>query len=192
MTGVQTCALPIYKLRCAVSVTLEMDTMALGIFETTIINNIATAMTKALEQAIVSGDGSSKPKGFLKETPNAGQAIEIAEGTALDYDCLLYTSSSGFGNERVQESRKNASERKFIAYADYAKLINDKIDEFYDCKMEILAAINKLDNPTYHALLTGYYINCKTWEQVAEDMNYEIRNIYRIRDKSLKILSNLL
>lgn len=77
-----------YKLRCAVSVTLEMDTMALGIFETTIINNIATAMTKALEQAIVSGDGSSKPKGFLKETPNAGQAIEIAEGTALDYETL--------------------------------------------------------------------------------------------------------
>ena len=33
-------------------------------------------MTKALEQAIIDGDGTGKPKGILAETPEAGQAIE--------------------------------------------------------------------------------------------------------------------
>lgn len=75
-----------YKLRCAVSVSLETDVMALGVFEATLIKNVAEAMTKALEQSIVSGDGNGKPKGILTETPNVGQDLEF---TVLDYDTLI-------------------------------------------------------------------------------------------------------
>ena len=65
-----------YKLRCAVAVSLEVDTMALSAFESTLINNVVEAMTKALEQAIISGDGIGKPKGILAETPADGQSID--------------------------------------------------------------------------------------------------------------------
>lgn len=65
-----------HKLRCAVAVSLEVDTMALSAFEAALINNVVEAMVKALEQAIISGDGSGKPKGILKETPNEGQALK--------------------------------------------------------------------------------------------------------------------
>lgn len=75
-----------HKLRCAVAVTLETDLMALSAFEATLINNIVEAMTIALEQAIVSGDGVGKPKGFLTETPNEGQVLDVA---ALDYKALV-------------------------------------------------------------------------------------------------------
>jgi HK97 family phage major capsid protein len=75
-----------HKLRCAVSVTLEVDTMALPVFETTLINNIVEAMTKAVEQAIISGTGTGQPKGILSETPPAGQSFDVAE---LDYKTLV-------------------------------------------------------------------------------------------------------
>lgn len=75
-----------HKLRCAVAVSLEVDTMAISAFETLIINNIVEAMTKALEQAIISGDGAGKPKGILAETPVTGQAIDSA---APAYDDLI-------------------------------------------------------------------------------------------------------
>lgn len=75
-----------HKLRCAVAVSLEVDTMAIGAFESLLISNIVEAMTKTLEQAIISGDGSGKPKGILAETPEDGQAIESA---APSYDDLL-------------------------------------------------------------------------------------------------------
>lgn len=68
-----------HKLRCAVAVSLEVETMSLAVFETTLINNIVEAMTKAIEQAIVSGDGSGKPKGILAETPFEGQALDVAK-----------------------------------------------------------------------------------------------------------------
>lgn len=78
-----------HKLRCAVSMTLEVETMALTAFEAKFVKDVSNAMVRALEQAIVSGDGEGKPKGILKETPVDGQAIEIAEGTALSFGTLL-------------------------------------------------------------------------------------------------------
>lgn len=66
------------KLRCAVAVSFEVDTMAYSAFEATLIANIVEAMTKAIEQAIISGDGSGKPKGILTETAPSGQTIEAA------------------------------------------------------------------------------------------------------------------
>lgn len=64
-----------HKLRCAVAVTLETDTMALSAFEAAFINNVTEAMVKAIEQAIISGSGTGQPKGVLSETAPTGQAL---------------------------------------------------------------------------------------------------------------------
>jgi HK97 family phage major capsid protein len=80
-----------YKLRCAVSVSLEVDTVTLAIFETTLINNVVEAMTKALEQAIISGTGGNdyQPTGILAETPPTGQKIEVSKAGKVTYDTLV-------------------------------------------------------------------------------------------------------
>lgn len=78
-----------YKLRCAVSVSFETSVVTLGVFETTLINNIAEAMTKALEQAIITGSGVGQPTGILTETAPEGQNIEIAADADVDYETLI-------------------------------------------------------------------------------------------------------
>lgn len=78
-----------HKLRCAVAVTLEMDTMALSAFETMLVNNVSEAMVKALEQAIISGSGTGRPKGVLKETVPDGQNIDLAAEDDPDYALLV-------------------------------------------------------------------------------------------------------
>lgn len=80
-----------HKLRCAVAVTLETEVTTLEIFEQTIINNIVEAMVKALEQAIVNGDGTGKPKGIIAETPHEGQVITVA---AVTYPKLVEAESA--------------------------------------------------------------------------------------------------
>jgi len=80
-----------YKLRCAVSMSLEMDTMALPVFEATLINNVVEAMTKAIEQSIISGSGVGQPKGILTETPNEGQSLSV---DAIKYDTLIDAESA--------------------------------------------------------------------------------------------------
>ena len=61
-----------YKLRCAISMTLEATVMSLQIFETVFVRNVSEAMVKAIEEAVMNGDGSGKPKGVLKETAPEG------------------------------------------------------------------------------------------------------------------------
>ena len=78
-----------HKLRCAVAVSLEVDNMAMSAFETLLINNIVEAMTKALEQAIISGSGTGQPKGIITETPNTKQAINTSSATALAYEDIV-------------------------------------------------------------------------------------------------------
>lgn len=76
-----------HKLRCAVAVSLEVDTVSLAVFETTLANNVAEAMTKALEQAIISGTSSGQPKGILKETATGN--VEIAASADPTYQTLV-------------------------------------------------------------------------------------------------------
>lgn len=78
-----------YKLRCAVSVSLETDLMALSAFETTLINNVSEAMVKAVEQSAISGTGNGQPKGILTETVPAGQNVDIAAGADVSYQTLI-------------------------------------------------------------------------------------------------------
>ena len=63
--------------------------MAMSAFETLLINNIVEAMTKAIEQAIIDGDGTGKPKGILQETPADGQTIDSAAPAYADLITVL-------------------------------------------------------------------------------------------------------
>ena len=78
-----------YKLRCAISMSLEVSVMALAVFESVFVAQVSEAMVKALENAIINGDGSGKPTGILAETPVSGQVVEVAASASLSYDNII-------------------------------------------------------------------------------------------------------
>lgn len=77
-----------HKLRCAVAVSIEMDTMALSAFESALISNVSEAMVKALETAAIKGSGEGQPKGILTETVVEGRNLDLTEGAAITYENL--------------------------------------------------------------------------------------------------------
>ena len=58
-------------------------------FETTFINNVTEAMIKAIEQSIISGDGSGQCTGILSETVVTGQNVDIAKTGKPAYKDLI-------------------------------------------------------------------------------------------------------
>lgn len=64
-----------HKLRCEISMSMEVAEMALAAFEAKFVENVAKAMVIAIEKAILNGNGTSQPKGILKE---AGKTVNIA------------------------------------------------------------------------------------------------------------------
>lgn len=57
-----------HKLRCEISMSMEVGVMALAAFEAKFVENVAKAMVYAIENAVINGDGAGKPKGILTET----------------------------------------------------------------------------------------------------------------------------
>ena len=79
-----------HKLRCAISMSLEVSIVTYPMFESQFVANVAEAMVKAEEQSIISGSGSGQPKGITKETVVTGRNIDIAAATtALAYTDLV-------------------------------------------------------------------------------------------------------
>lgn len=77
-----------YKLRCAVSMTLEVETTTLDFFEKIFVAQVSEAIVKALETAIINGTGTAQPKGILKETVVTGQNVDIAKTGSISYKTL--------------------------------------------------------------------------------------------------------
>ncbi len=64
-----------YKLRCEISMSMEVGTMALSAFEAKFVENVSKAMIYAIENAVINGTGSGQPKGILTETVPEGQEL---------------------------------------------------------------------------------------------------------------------
>lgn len=84
--------------------------------------------------------------------------------------------------ERVQASQRNTSEECYIAYAEYERIIEERLKELYDVKSEIVQAISEIENNVFRQLLTLRYISFYTWERIAEEMNYSyVHVVNRLR-----------
>ena len=75
-----------FKLRCEIAMTMETSVMAISAFEAAFVRQVSEAMIKAIEAAILGGNGVTQPKGILLETPASGQALTAK---ALDYKLLV-------------------------------------------------------------------------------------------------------
>lgn len=78
-----------YKLRCAISMSLETTVVTYPMFEAQFVQNVADAMVKAEEQSIITGTGTGQPSGILKETVVTGQNVDVAKANSITYADLV-------------------------------------------------------------------------------------------------------
>lgn len=69
--------------------------------------------------------------------------------------------------------------------------LNKLIDRYVDYKQDVVKTLEQLPDREY-GVLHRYYIRYMTVEQIAEDMGYSVRQILRIKKKSLKFLEDVI
>lgn len=107
---------------------------------------------------------------------------------ALELACQC---TSNISPDKVSASSENSHENRMIKYVEYTEEIDRMIDRLLQIKSEIKKAIDSVDDIVLQAVLTEYYINCKTWEQVAVDMNYSYMQVCRLHGKALQKIKML-
>ena len=66
--------------------------------------------------------------------------------------------------------------------------INRDIDSLVDLKREIVGVIKAVDNTECQTLLELRYLCFKSWEQIAVDMGYNVRHVYRLHDVAVSLV----
>lgn len=95
----------------------------------------------------------------------------------------LENTTQNYSSDGAQ-STKNP--HKFDRLVELESLVDSKIDEQIALKAEILGTIMQLEDRRQRLVLMEYYVEMKTWEQVAVDLNYSYMHITRIHGYALK------
>ena len=83
--------------------------------------------------------------------------------------------------DRAVSSMANAVEK----IVDLQAEINADIERMVRLKAEIMAVVRQVEDPELQTLLEKRYLNFQTWGQIAADMGYNVRHLYRIHDRAL-------
>lgn len=69
---------------------------------------------------------------------------------------------------------------------DLENELQNDVNRLVDLKEEIMAVVKAVDNIECQTLLELRYLCFKSWEQIAVDMGYNVRHIYRLHDEALQ------
>lgn len=81
---------------------------------------------------------------------------------------------------------------KLAAYAEVSLAADRQIEKLEQVRAEILQVIGQVEDNTLATLLTEYYVNDKTWEEVAVQMQYSWRWVRRLHVRALEQVQEIL
>ena len=70
--------------------------------------------------------------------------------------------------------------------------VNHNIDELVDTKREIMNVIKQLESIETQMIIEKRYLLYETFEQIAVDLNFTIRHVYRLHNRGLAEVNKIL
>ena len=101
----------------------------------------------------------------------------------------LETITQNYDSDGAQ-STKNP--HKYDRLVELESLVDQKIDEQIQMKADILCTIMQLDDRRQRLVLMEYYIEMKTFEEIAVDIHYSWKQTHRIHAAALKGIQRIL
>ena len=101
----------------------------------------------------------------------------------------LTSITQNYDSDGAQSSK---DPHKFDALVELEDKIDRKIDELYQVKNEIFDVIEQLQDSRERIALRVYYLDMKSWEQVAVELNYTWRQTMRIRKNALEHIDKII
>lgn len=125
-------------------------------------------------------------KEYLSQAKFLDQRInsKIQQVASLN-DLATKATSTLTGMPRNPNHATSTMEETIAKIIDLQAEINRAIDRLVDLKQEITAVIKAVDNNEYQTLLEKRYLCFLSWEKIAVEMGYSIRNIQILHGKAL-------
>lgn len=128
-------------------------------------------------------------KQWLNRARRIDREIRALEEVISSTRKRLESVTQSYSGDGAQSSK---DPHKFDRLVELESLVNEKIDEQIQIKTEILEAISQIRDRRQRIVLTEYYLNMKTWEQVAVEINYSWRQVMNIHGRALQEMQRII
>ena len=125
-------------------------------------------------------------KEYLNQAYRLDQRInsKIEQVASLN-ELATKCTSSLTGMPKAPNQATSTMSEAVTKIVDLQAEINRDIDTLVDLKREIVSVIKQVENLEYQTLLEKRYLCFRTWEQIAVDMGYDLRWLYRLQRRAL-------
>ena len=123
---------------------------------------------------------------YLSQAYRIDQRINSKLAQIISLNELITKCKSTFSElPRTPHNGVSAIEDALIKIVNLQTEINKEIDSLVDMKRDLFKSIKAVENTEYKILLELRYLCFKTWKQIALEMGYNIRHIYRLHEKAV-------
>jgi len=129
------------------------------------------------------------PKEWLNRARTIDGELAALNETRELMIAQLTKSTQTLTGDTVQSTK---DPHKFDDLGDLAYQIEQAVKTCHRIKTETLAEIQRVDNSVLRRLLVLRYLNGKSWESIAVEMNYSWRQIHRLHGRALMAIGEVL
>jgi len=128
-------------------------------------------------------------KQYMNRVRRVDQEIQMLERMIQKTRDSVESITQKYDGDGAQATK---NPHKFDRLVELEGLVDQKIQEQLTLKAETLLTIGKLKDRRQRMILTEYYLEMKTWEQVAVDIGYSYQHVMRLHGYALKAVSEIM
>ena len=133
-----------------------------------------------------------KAKQYLRQVRRLDNTIDAKIEQIETLRSMSTNITTTLNPDRVQESKSHDKiEKLIVKIVDLEREITDDIDALIDLKREIMNKIDAVQDDNYKLLLALRYINFKTWEQIAVEMNFTFQWVHQLHRRALIVFEEM-
>lgn len=125
-------------------------------------------------------------KRILREYEKAKENIETINSQIETINTHLAHITTDYSQVKVKGARKDDLATSIDRLTGLKAKLNEEIQRATDAMANCIAIIDKIEDKDCKKLLTKRYIDCKSWEQVAVEINYSWSQTHNIHNKALQ------
>ena len=126
-------------------------------------------------------------KEYLSQAYRIDQRINSKLEQVMSLRALLGKATGALsGAPKAATPNPHSMEDTICKMVDMENEINADIDTLVDLKAKIMTCIKQIGNPEYQTLLELRYLCFKRWEDVAAELGYDLRYVYKLHDQALE------
>lgn len=130
-------------------------------------------------------------KAFLRSVREQDSLLRAYEQELEDLRRRAYNISSPKLGDKIQSNHLATLDEIVAKIEQQAAKVNAAWDELIDRRNKAKFLISKVEDENIRCVLYRYYILTHSWEQIAVDMGYALRHVYRLHGEGLQILEKM-